>query len=122
MKTGNKGVTRCVVLIGRYAFKFPRLFGEYHLHFLQGCYSNWSERQYYKLHGNVDYEGNMAKWCAPSFFCSWFGLVQIQARCVVNEVWLTGNQRRFYKPLCGTDSKPHNFGYYKGKLVCLDYA
>lgn len=57
---------------------------------------------------------------APSYFCSWFGLIQVQARCEVNEGEITEEQIEHFKEVC-TDIKPDNFGFYKGKLVCLDY-
>jgi hypothetical protein len=120
LKVNKKGITRIVFLIGKYAIKIPN-YQYQHDHFLQGCYANWSERKYCKGFKNADYKENMYEWVAPSYFCSWFGLVQIQARCEVNNNNLTDKQKKFYKSLCGTDFKKENFGYLNGKLVCLDY-
>ncbi len=121
MKLDLKGITRIVFLIGKYAIKIPN-FKYQHNHFLQGCYANWSERKYCKDFKTANYEGNMYEWVAPSYFCSWFGLVQIQARCETYNKHLTKEQKEFYKPLCGTDNKKENFGLLNGKLVCVDYV
>lgn len=115
-----QGITRKVLIIGNFAFKFPNTsYG--HNNFLQGCYANWSERKYCKDFKNADYEDNLYKFVCPSYFCSWFGIIQIQAKCdqVLNE--LNGEEIKNHLPLCGTDSKKENFGYFKGRLVCLDY-
>lgn len=101
-----------------YAFKIPN-FSHGHGNFLNGCYANWSERKYYKDFINADYENNLVHLVSPSYFCSWFGLLQIQAKC--EPVYEELNNIEKYLPLCGTDSKKENFGYFKGKLVCLDY-
>lgn len=116
----KQGITRKVILIFNLAIKLPNIsYG--HSNFLQGCYANWSERKYCKDFKNADYEENLYKYVAPSYFCSWFGLLQIQARCEINKIDLTSDQEKIFKSLCGTDMKKENFGYYKGRLVCLDY-
>lgn len=116
-----KGCTRIVFKFKRFVIKIPNFLYE-HDHFLKGCAANWSERGYYKVHSKVIYEGNMSEYVAPSYFCSWFGLIQVQAYCNPKLTNLTEEEKGFYKPLCGTDNKKENFGYYKGKLVCVDYA
>lgn len=91
------------------------------LHFLQGCYANWSERNYYKINIKAIYENNMSHYVAPSYFCSWFGIIQIQARAKELKRDLTEGEKKFYKPLCWGDNKKENFGWYDNKLVCIDY-
>lgn len=113
-----EGITRKVVLVFGFAFKFANL-KHGHSNFLNGCYANWSERKYYKDFINSDYEDNLVSLVCPSYFCSWFGLVQIQAKCEQIKEELNNVDK--YLPLCGTDSKKENFGYFKGRLVCLDY-
>lgn len=115
------GITRIVFLFSKFAIKIPN-FKYSHNHFLQGCCANWSERKFCKDFKNANDRYNMYEFVAPSFFCLFFGLIQIQARCLENNKELTEEQKEFYKPLCGTDSKKENFGWYKGKLVCLDYV
>lgn len=117
----HKGITRKVLLIGKFAIKVPRLFNR-HYNFLHGCMSNWKERDFCKKFKDVDFENNKYEFVAPSYFCSWFGLVQIQARCKVNTRELTDEELEFFTELCDSETKPENFGYYKGKLVCLDYS
>jgi hypothetical protein len=113
----KKGVSRIVFLVGKFAIKIPN-FTYCHLHFLHGCYANWSERDYCSKFAY--YEPVLQK-VAKSYFCSWFGLIQIQARCEPNTKELSPQEVEYFKDVC-TDIKPENFGYYRGKLVCLDYA
>lgn len=116
----KSGVTRKVILIFNIAIKIPNT--EYsHNNFLQGCVANWSERNFCKMFKDANYDENLYEFVAPSYFCSWFGLIQIQARCekVVKEI--PELEIKKYIPLCGTDIKKENFGYFNGKLVCLDY-
>lgn len=56
---------------------------------------------------------------APSYFCTWFGLIQIQAK--VNQPIKEDFDKGLYKDVCGTDHKDANFGYYEGRIVCCDY-
>lgn len=126
------GITRNVFLIGRYAIKIPRISN--HLHFLQGCYSNWSERRFCKHTKSGDYETRSCyNMVAPSLWCSWFGIVQIQRRCIPldpNPMSHKSITRPFLKKHFGrvcTDIKHDNFGWLEidgceSVLVCLDYA
>lgn len=115
------GITRIVFIFSNFVIKIPN-FKYSHNHFLQGCYANWSERKFCKDFKNANYDGNMYEFVAPSFYCSIFGLVQIQAKCEEKKEELTNQEKEFYKSLCGTDVKKENFGWYNGKLVCLDYV
>ena len=115
----KKGITRNVFLIWKYVIKIPTI--QNHINFLNGCYSNYSERNFYKKFLHAKYEGNMVKYVAPSLFCSWFGLIQIQMRCKPKNEDLTEEEKKFYEPLCGADNKKENFGYFNNRLVCLDY-
>lgn len=62
----KKGVTRIVLLIGNIAIKIPN-FTYCHLHFLNGCYGNWSERNYTKIFKNLPEFYNKV---SPTLFCS----------------------------------------------------
>ena len=112
----NKGVTRLVILIGNYAIKIPN-FTCQHSHFLQGCYANWSERQYTKMFRNLP----EIKKVAPTYFCSWFGLVSVQARVIELNRHLTNEEREYFKHQTD-DIKSANFGFLNGNLVCIDYV
>lgn len=117
----NEGCTRIVFLVGKYVIKIPN-FKVCHQHFLQGCFANWSERRLYKnFKGAYGCEPDIIELIAPSYFCSIFGLVQIQARCVVLDRPLTEQELVTFNSICSGDIKQQNFGYYKNKLVCLDY-
>lgn len=120
IKIDRKGITRIVLIFDSFVIKIPN-FTHSMLHFLDGCHANWSERSYCRLHKNAVYEDNMYEYVAPSFWCSWFGLIQIMAKCEINDEHLSAEQQAFYEPLCKTDIKKQNFGFYKGRLVCLDY-
>ena len=114
------GITRIVFLLKNFVIKIPN-YNYSHSHFLQGCYANWSERKYYKEFSKADYEENKVRYVAPSYWCSWFGLIQVQAKCEPMLEDLTEEEKEIYYPLSGSDNKKENFGWYKGRLVCLDY-
>ncbi|WP_448607587.1 hypothetical protein [Paenimyroides ceti] len=121
MELKLNGCTRIVLLVGNWAIKIPNFCYSMD-HFLKGCLANWNERSYYKSFIKCKYKGNMAKHAAPSLFCFWFGLFQIQVRCKPLKRDLTNKEKRFFTPLCGTDNKRQNFGILNGNIVCLDYA
>lgn len=121
MKIDLKGCTRIVFIFKYIVIKIPNFQYE-HSHFLIGCTSNWEERKYYKSHINIIYENNLAHFVAPSLWCSWFGLIQIQAKCEPLLRDLTEEECEFFQSLCKGDNKKENFGWYKGKLVCVDYG
>ena len=112
----RKGTNRIVFCIGRYAFKMPNFTYSQDL-FVRGCYSNLRERKLYKQFKSFNYD------LCPSFFCSWFGLLQIQLRCqspVTPEVVDLFN---VYKKLfLVSDIKADNIGVYKNKAYIIDYA
>lgn len=110
----RKGVTRWVLIFDTFVVKIPRATNM--LHFLGGCYANWSERNYCKVFKGDD----RLKLVALSYFCSWFGLCQIQAKCEPISPELKFDKAKF-EALCGQDSKNENFGIYKGNIVCCDY-
>lgn len=115
----KQGITRIVILYKNIAIKIPNFLYN-HQHFLQGCYVNWCERTFYKNMKSISHQFHYK--VAPSYFCSWFGLIQIQARCEPMTEELTDKQKEEFEPICGLDNKKENFGWYKGKLVCLDYV
>jgi len=117
MKIIKKGATRLVFLIGNYAFKVPN-FTYCHLHFLHGCYACWSERDYTKRFKVLS---DVYEKISPTIFCSWFGLLSVQKRVVELDRDLTEDEC-FYFFNQTEDTKMQNFGYLKGKLVCIDYA
>lgn len=115
------GCSRFVLLIGKYAVKLPQL-SYTHQSFLTGCKDNWTERLLYKLWKDPNnLVHSKHKSLAPSIFCSWFGLIQIQKRVIPLDRELTRKERKYFRPICGRDNKKENFGIYQERLVCVDY-
>lgn len=108
MHISQDGITRVVILIGRWAIKIPRVnygWGK----FVEGIENNRSERKYWK-------ESKSNEVC-PTLFSLW-GLLNIMPRvrvcetkeeieCIPLDDWL--------------DRKPDNLGYLNGKVVWIDY-
>ena len=115
IKISRKGVSRIVFLIGNIAIKIPN-FTVQHDHFLIGCLANWTERKRTKESCD-DYFPKIA----PTYFCSWFGLVSIQKRVVELGRDLDWKERTYFINYT-TDLKKENFGYIKNQVVCIDYA
>lgn len=114
----RNGVTRLVFVFGNFVVKIPN-FTCQHSHFLAGCYANHKERCYWKSWMSYP---ELKERVVPTWFCSWFGLFQIQARAAIlnNNAFLNEYDDKYF--YFTTDRKPSNFGYYKNKLVCVDYA
>jgi hypothetical protein len=113
----KRGDTRVVLLIGSFAFKFPRYTTQ--RFFLQGCIDNISERVFYKT--SERYGIALKHKLSVSLFCSWFGFIQIQKRCLPLNRELQNIEKEYFKGVT-TDQKSDNFGIYNGVIVCLDYA
>jgi hypothetical protein len=114
----RKGVTRLVFVFDNFVIKIPN-FSVQHSHFLAGCYANFKERCYWKSwKGYPPLQDRVV----PTLFCSCFGLFQIQARAAIlnNDASLNDHEIEYFS--FTTDTKPSNFGYYKNRLVCVDYA
>lgn len=110
-----RGITRIVFLTKNYAIKIPTF--KNHLHFLQGCLSNYKERHYNKIFKNMP---EFLDLVAPSLFCSIFGLIQIQKRCKPFLSEIDENILERFKNF--DDIKPQNLGYFNDELVILDYG
>lgn len=116
MKLERKGITRLVFIFKHFVIKIPN-FTCQHNHFLLGCYANWSERRFCKIMKKTKFYNLVA----PSLFCSWFGLFQVQRRCIELDRHLTDEEIEKFRGVCQGDLKPENFGYYQNRIVCLDY-
>ena len=113
----EKGTTRLVFIFKYFVIKIPN-FTYSHLHFLNGCYANWSERNFCKIFKNMPEFYNKV---APSIFCSWFGIIQIQKYCKPLNREITEAELMFLENVRGGESKRENFGIYNNNIVCLDY-
>lgn len=113
------GVTRIVILCGKYVIKIPNC-SNCHLHFLHGCYANWSERFQTKQHVGISDYGDTI---VPSIFCSWFGLIQIMERAAsVEENYYYYCNADLLKKQGHSDIKPTNVGWHKEKIKMVDYG
>lgn len=110
----RQGITRLVFVFRKFVIKIPN-FTNCQRHFLQGCIANVIERDTYK-----SWKGNNNH-LAPSYFCSWFGLIQIQAKAEILDRHLTEEEVIKFEHIT-SDIKGSNFGIYKNRLVCVDYA
>lgn len=116
------GVTRTVILVGKYAIKLPCLHQNYEM-FIEGIRANMAEGRFV----NFSSDAPLAK----TFYSNRFGLLNIQER-----VRPVRNKRLFIPELCvlcakgflpedfyRNDPKPENFGYNsKNVLVKIDYG
>ena len=113
----KKRFTRIVFVFDCIVIKIPNfLYG--HQNFLRGCLENWSERKFTKDYKDFDYYSY--KIC-PVLFSTWFGLLSIQPKAEVLKRELTDEEIKYFKYIV-SEPKLANFGYYDGRLVCLDYA
>lgn len=116
----RSGITRVVFIFDKFVIKVPKFkFGKYcQYNFLKGCIANLSERKFCKLFKDFPTYDLVA----PSYWCSWFGFILIQARCNKTlERELNFQELQKFQNVC-SDLKPENFGYYMDNLVCLDYG
>lgn len=120
MKINLKGVTRIVFVFKNFVIKVPN-FTICHEHFLIGCQANWTERNISKTFSKCK-DCNLTWTIAPTYFCLWFGLFQIQARCLELDRHLTKKEVKYFKSLGFTDLKKENIGWYKDRLVIFDYG
>lgn len=113
----NKGTTRVVYLIGKYAIKIPRV--NRWKSFLRGLLANMDERMWYK-NSPADWKEKMC----PSLKCLFGGLILIskKANSVNDFTWSKGIIKpEDFHPI-PMDWKQQNFGWYKHNIVIIDYA
>ena len=116
------GATRAVLLIGLYAVKIPRWYSW--KHFLLGLIANMQERDF-----------SAAKWpeLCPVVWAAWGGWLVVMRRAepiteahwenfrpTVANGWAGGIEGEGYYVPC--EPKMDSFGWYKGRIVCIDYG
>lgn len=120
MKVIRSGVTRTVILVGRWAVKVPSLRGGSTggwLHsFCQGILANQSERAWHDFEG---WDGLVAP-----VLHSWLGgIVQVYPRCEpiedVDDYWAHAQPEMIPDP---GDRKACNYGRLDGRVVRVDYV
>lgn len=110
------GCSRIVLLIGNYAIKFPKPYFKYPSwgNFITGLYANLSEEDCWK---NNCFDGYQIQTLCPVKFCFYgFFLVMPRVKTCQSEEELKGLPE--YE---GEDRHASNYGYYMGRIVCIDY-
>lgn len=78
-------------------------------------FTNVIEMEFWK---NNMYNKRVAEWLAPCEYLSPDGLLLLQRRCEgIGRTFLPDKLPKFL-----TDIKQENFGYFEGRVVCIDYA
>lgn len=119
MKLVRTGITRDVLLIGRWAIKFPNTRYSWR-HFTEGLLANMTEAStWHGYSGSIDPEARAEsqKLC-PVLWSSWGGWIVVMPRVLP----MVGTLSTFHVPWFVTDVKEDNFGILDGRVVCVDYA
>lgn len=112
------GCTRHVILISKYAIKIPRLNYGWRL-FLQGLLGNMQEVLFSKM--------NDERIC-PIIFNIWGGWLLIMPRCkeLTEQEFNNMDYKRFKSDIIDfnvpVEHKQDSFGWYKDKIVAIDYG
>lgn len=104
----KSGQTRTVLLVGRFAIKFPRIANGWRF-FLMGMLANVNERRW---------SGFDARLC-PVLWCAPLGLMLCMRRA---EPWPDDQPPPEMKGLPFLDSQSSNFGVLDGAVVSIDYG
>lgn len=112
----SHGVTRSVLLIGKYAIKFPTVRYGWDK-FLRGLLSNMCEAQFNVLSDEMH--------LCPTIWAMWGGWCNVQRRCkpLTDEQWFPlalAHEDTWFGFLA--DHKRDNFGSLGGRIVLLDYG
>lgn len=113
------GVTRTVLLVGRYAFKFPAM-GEWRL-FLLGLLANMQERMFART--------GWPELCPVLFSLpgGWL-VVMRRAKVLTEPEWLALDEKEvsefINRPgyIVPAELKSDSFGWLDGRLVAVDYG
>ncbi|EBF1314447.1 hypothetical protein DEG99_01935 [Salmonella enterica] len=122
MEIKTNGVTRTVILIGKYALKFPAIHHNYSM-FIEGIRANLNEGRFV----GFDCRAPIAR----TLYSNKFGLLNVQERArtirhaglfrlALCEMCMKSDF--FNKDFLMDDPKPENFGYSSTGLVKLDYG
>lgn len=125
MKVNRTGGTRIVIITNKYAIKLPR-FNSWKA-FVQGMLSNMTEGQW---------KGYDNKYLCPIAYSNRFGLIVVmhKAEPIECDELFKHDLQKLYDDVDSDehrtldrdffeyDAFPKNFGYYKGKLVKIDYG
>jgi hypothetical protein len=127
----KRGATRIVFIFRKFVIKVPNFTYSYR-NFIRGILSNIDEDRTWRWNSGK-YENGKSHLLCPVIFSLWGGWLLIMARADVLK-WSgdvralphTDNPNDVYKEWIeaglGGDDKADNYGYYKGRLVKVDYA
>lgn len=120
MKVNRKGTTRVVFVFKDVVVKVPNFFNGW-LNFIKGIVANIDENQTWKWNSGK-YEGGNSHLLCPVQWCSWGGWILIMKRAIPCQ-WEEEIDYTIWEKagLSGDDKQP-NFGWYKGKIVKIDYG
>jgi len=133
----KRGVTRLVFVLGSVVVKVPNFTYSW-LNFLTGLCANMNEAHTWKYNSGECCEQGKSYLLCPVLWCSWGGWLLVMPRVDMErhrkEVGCEGlcskaisaSREKRYKSWIdagfGGDDKPGNYGYYKDRLVKVDYA
>jgi hypothetical protein len=122
LKINRKGVTRIVIELRSVVVKIPNFTCQWS-HFLRGIIGNISENQTWKWNSGKFEKGTSHLLC-PVVWCSLGGwiLIMKKAKPITIEQWEAITDISEFKKHFGGDDTMSNYGYYKNRLVKLDYA
>lgn len=115
----EKGTTRFVILLGKYAFKFPRIHfkakNRWPL-FLRGLLANMTEKQFSSVHDES---------LCPVVFSMWGGWFNIMLRAepLSKDEWLNLDFKTIFQIVSSdlVENKITSFGKLNNKIVAVDY-
>jgi hypothetical protein len=119
------GATRTVLLVGKYAIKFPSLYSWQM--FLLGLLGNIQERRWWK----TGWAEARLKLC-PVLIADRWGFILIMPRCELlagspDEAAMSEQEHRAFTTLeaggcLPVENKRSSFGYLNGRLVAVDFG
>lgn len=115
----KKGSTRYVILTRKYAYKIPALYSW--AHFLKGLLGNMQEKDFSKI---KDWSHKLC----PILFYVRGGFLVVMPRCQeLQPTEMTLDELDGYAQIneafkVPAENKYNSWGYYKGKLVAIDYG
>jgi len=119
MRLIKTGTTRYVLVVGRFAFKFPRISSW--RNFLAGLLHNMNERAFSTM--NIDLLCPVVA-SAPGGFLNVMPACQVSADCELLRIWLSAvEQHEQSDVLLGiVEMKPDSVGLLHGRPVAVDYG
>ena len=109
------GCSRAVLLIGRYAFKFPTMIYSWS-NFLNGLLHNMEESAFSKM--RIDY-------LCPVLYSLPGGFMNVMPRCKIltkDEYNSLKIRKKFERSVMSIEEKPDSYGWYQGRVVAVDYG